>query len=66
MTELMNAKRILTDYWLEQEKISNEYKVDNAEYCNGLYDAIRILENIINKEIEKEAEYYGEDKATEE
>lgn len=60
MIELMNAKQVLIDYWREQEKINEDYNLGNDQYCNGLYDAIRIIEKVINKEIERQADYYEE------
>lgn len=60
MTELLNAKKVLTEYIDTQIKLDDEYSLGNEKYINGLIDAVRILDKIINKEIEAEAEYYGE------
>jgi len=51
MIELLKAKRVLDEYWHEQERISAEYNIDNQEYLNGLYDALRIIEKCANSEI---------------
>lgn len=60
MTELLNAKKVLTEYIDTQIKLDDEYSLGNEKYINGLTDAVRIIDKIINREIEAEAKYYGE------
>ena len=60
MTELLKARDVLLEYWQEQCKISDQYDLNNDDYCAGLNDAVRILDKCINKEIERQAVYYEE------
>lgn len=60
MTELLKARKALAKYLDEQMELDDKYNLGNEKYCNGLFDALRILDGCIDEEIEKEAEYYGE------
>lgn len=60
MTELMRAIGVLREYYLNQVRVSEEYHIDNEEYLTGLYDSVRILEKIRDKEIDLEFRYYEE------
>lgn len=60
MTELLKARKVLAEYLDEQTELNDKYNLGNEKYCNGLFDALRVLDGCINDEIEKEADYYGE------
>lgn len=58
MNELMQAKDVLNDFLEAHKEIAQKYNIKNEQYREGLADAIRIIDKIVNGEIERMAKYY--------
>ena len=61
MTELIKARDTIKEFWVNQWQIHDEYQLNNEQYLDGLADALKIMEKIINGEIGRMADYYEAD-----
>lgn len=60
----INALKILMEkYWMEKEKYNDEHDggMFSDDYLCGLYDMLCFVVRITDEEIDRMAEYYGED-----
>lgn len=58
MSELIQVKELLTDFLEAHEEIAREYQIDNRQYREGLQDAIRMVNKMIDNENERMSKYY--------